>query len=279
MFSNSFIVEEICSEVSVTSKKQEISNTSVVLKHLRLLTTLNFNGYKVTDQGADMLAAILLTTVSLEKFNMSSASLHVVTHTANKINNALSNISSLKVFVLSNNGIDDKVADGIAAVLCSNCFIETLDLSRNRFSSTGVLQIVMELSTNNRVKELDVSNNFITQDNIEDIASALSRCLTLEKLNISSNLLKFTSVLKFTQCFRHHLNLQSLNLSNNIILFYSACEFIVDIILSINQKLVNLNVCGRNIRPRFIEDHLSPPNSEKCPKGFALQNIYFIIPY
>ena len=236
--------------------------------------SLNLSGCKVTDQGADMLAAILLRTVLLKKFDISNATFDVAK--ADKINNALSSISSLKVFVLRKNDIGDEAADSTAAVIRSNCFIETLDLSYNKFSSTGMLQIVMALSTNDRVKELDISSNFITSDNIESIASVLSKCCALEKLNISSNLLKFTSVIKFTQCFRHHLNLQNLNLSNNIILFPSACEFIVDIILSINQKLVNLNVCGRNIRPRFIEDYLSPPINEKSPKGFTLQNLYLL---
>ena len=268
------LVEEVFPELSVTSKKQEIDITSMVVRHLELLTTLNFSGYTVTDKGADMLAEILLRTISLEKFDVSNTTLCV--SKTNTINNALKNVSSLIVFELSNNGIDDTAASSVAAVICSNCLIEKLNLSHNKFSSTGILQIVMALSKNNRVKELDISNNFITPDNIEDIASILSRYLTLEKLNISSNLLKFTSVLKFTQCFRHHLNLQSLNLSNNVILFYSACEFIVDMVLSVNQNLVDLNVCGRNIRPRFTEEYLSPPNDEKSPKGFSFQNLYLL---
>jgi len=56
----------------------------------------------------------------------------------------------------------------------------------------------------------------------------------------------------------------------------SACEFIVDVILSVNQTLVDLNVCGRNIRPRFVDDYLSPPNNESSSNGFDLQNLYLL---
>ena len=51
----------------------------------------------------------------------------------------------------------------------------------------------------------------------------------------------------------------------------------MDVILSVNQGLVNLNVSGRNIRPRFVEDYLSPPpNSEKIGNKFTLQNLYLL---
>ena len=38
--------------------------------------------------------------------------------------------------------------------------------------------------------------------------------------------------------------------------------------------LVNLNVCGRNIRPRYIKDYLSAPSTENNSATFTLQNLY-----
>ena len=37
-----------------------------------------------------------------------------------------------------------------------------------------------------------------------------------------------------------------------------------------------MNVCGRTIRPRFIEDYLSPPNSENNFNRFSLQTLYLL---
>ena len=33
-------------------------------------------------------------------------------------------------------------------------------------------------------------------------------------------------------------------------------------------------MCGRNIRPRFVDDYLSPPSKENISSGFVLQNFY-----
>ena len=249
----------------VRSKKQEITITELIVKHLRFLTSLNLSGCKINDKGADMMAAILPETVSLQKLDLSSTALNVAE--ANKINNALRNISSLKVYNLSDNNINDKAADRIAAVFYSNYLMEEVNLSHNKLSSVGMLQIVISLSN---IKILDVSHNFMKTDvGVEDLATALSECVTLQRLNISQNSLTLTSVLKFTQCFRHHCNLQSLNLNNKTISFSSACEVIVDKILSVNQKLIYLNVCGRNIRPRYIENP---------QETFTLQNLHLLQP-
>ena len=210
-----FLVAKVCPEVSLNCKKQEIHIAMLVAKKLGLLTVLDVSGCKITNQGATLMAAILLETVSLEKLDISNTTLNVVK--GDKISSALKSVPSLK--------------------------------------------------------QLNISNNFITS---EDIATAVSECPRLEELNISQNLLMLSSVVKIAQCFRHHTTLQTLNLSNNMISFSTACEFIVDVILSVNQGLIYLNVCGRNIRPRFVDDYLSPPNTEDNSSRFNLQDLYLL---
>jgi len=215
-----FLVEAVYPGISVRSKKQKQENfiTQLKEKHLGSLTTLNISGCKISDQGVDMMAAVLLHTISLEKLDLSKTTLNAVK--ADKIRSTLRNILSLKV--------------------------------------------------------LNISNNLITSDKIETLATALSECLALEELNISQNILMFSGVVKIAQCFRYHHTLKILDLNNNMVTFSSACEFIVDVILSVNQTLVSLNVCGRNIRPRFVDDYLSPPNIESSSSGFVLQDFYLL---
>ena len=254
------------------SEKYKTTYNMLIVKRLKLLTTLNVSGCNITKQGADMMAAVLLSTVSLTKLDVSNTMLNSTK--ANKIITALKNISSLKVFDMNNNDIDDGAADNITAVISSNCLIENINLSHNKLSHTGVLNIANALSEN--IKILDISSNFITSDNIKDLATALSKCPVLQELNISRNLLTLTNVLSIAQALRYHPTLQSLDLHNNIISFSSACEFIVDVILSVNQTLVNLNVCGRNIRPRYVDDYLSPPCRGDNMNSFTLQNLYLL---
>ena len=85
--------------------------------------------------------------------------------------------------------------------------------------------------------------------------------------------MSLTNVLTIAQYFRNHPSLQSLDLSGNNISFSSACEFIVGIILSVNQKVVNINVCGKNIRPRCTDD-LSPPKNDMYFNALMLQNSF-----
>ena len=277
MFFFLFTEEDICSEVSVRSKRQTTSTAVLLVKQLKLLTTLDISGYKISNKGANMIAVLLMKATSLKVFDVSNSTLN--TEKAITINNSLKSLSSLKILIANNNDICDKVANSTAAVIQNNPLLEKLNISHNWLTSVGLLQIAKALLlASKHIKIFDISNNFIASDNVEMIFTALSNCSTLEELYVSHNLLTFNSVLIIAQCFRHHPTLHTLDLSKNITTFSSACEFIVDIILSVNRKLLNLNVCGRNIRPRFVDDYLSPPNSEKVLNCFALQNLYLLQP-
>ena len=263
-----YLVENICLQVS---RKSKTSITELLVEQLRLLTTLNISGCTINDRGADMIAAVLLESISLRQLDLSNTMLDAIKTTT--INNALKNISSLKVFNLNSNDIDDRAANSIAAVIHSNSLIEIINISHNNLSSTGVLNIAYELSIAKNIKIFNVSNNSIASDSITDLATTLSKCHVLQELNLSHNSLRLTDVLIVAQCLRYHPTLKTLNLSSNVMSFPSACEFIVDVILSVNQSLINLNVCGRNIRPRNVEN-MSLPSSEKDLIIFSLQHLY-----
>ena len=267
-------MEDIYPEVSFNSEKCSTSITASLVEQLRLLTTLNVSGCNITDQGAAMMATVLMETVSLAKLDLSNTLLNSVK--AITIISALKNNSSLKVFNISHNDIDDGAADSITAVISNNSRIETIYLSHNRLSYNGVLKIVALLPES--IKTVDISSNVISCDNVTDLVTALSNFPVLQELNISQNLLSLANVLIFAQYFRNHPTLRSLDLSNNDILFSSACEFIVGVILSVNQKLVNINVCGENIRPRCI-DHLSPPKTDINFTMLTLQKIFSLQHY
>ena len=80
--------------------------------------------------------------------------------------------------------------------------------------------------------------------------------------------------MEVAQVVKDYGNLQTLNLSYNIKSFISEAEVLVDIILSTSSSLIYLNVCGRNIRPRFTNDYLSPPSSYKSSSRFLLHKLY-----
>ena len=249
------------------SEKFGASITTVFAERLRFLTTLNVSSYTITNQGADMIAMVLQEAVSLTKLDLSNTMLN--SSNVAKIICALKTHPCLKVFKINNNDIDDGATDSIAAVI-SNNFLKEIDLSYNKFSSTGVINIANAISN---IEKLDISNNFIVSDNIVVLATALSKCPVLQELNFSQNMLRLTDILTIAQIFRHHPTLQSLDLGSNKISFSSAAEFIIDVILSVNEPLVNLNVCGSNIRPRCTDD-LCPPNNENNSTPFTRSGLY-----
>ena len=209
--------------------------------------------------------------VSLVKLDISRTMLNSVKATT--IIDSLKNNSSLKVFNISHNDIDDGAADSITSVI-SNNLMEIINISSNKLSYPAVLKIANTLSENSNLISLDISDTFTAPDNIAGLATALSKCSVLQELNISYNMLGFTNVLAIAQAFRCHNSVKNLNLSSNNVSFSSACEFIMDVILSVNQKLSNLNVCGRSIPPRNNANYLSSSNSNNNSTTFTFQALY-----
>ena len=261
-------MEDICPEVSFNSKRSSTSINALFVEQISLLTKLNVSGYNITDQGVALMATILMETVSLRNLDLSNTMLNSVKATT--IISALKNNLSLRVFNISHNDIDDGAADTISAVISNNSKIETVNLCHNKLSHKGVSKVVSLLPKS--ITTIDISGNLIACDNIADLATTLSNYPVLQQLSISENLLSLTNVLTIAQYFRNHPTLQSLDLSGNSISFSSACEFIIGIILSVNQKLVNINVCSKNIRPRCTDD-LSPPKNDISFNTLMLQNI------
>ena len=262
---------EYC-KIVTKRRTHEDDIVTFLCKQLIMLRTLNISGCNISDKGKELIVAVLAKTILLENIDMSNINLNTVRVTA--VIRHLKNITSVKSLKLSSNAISEEAANDLADFICNNPLLEKLNLSHNSIS-TGVLRIAISLSNINSIKSLDISRNYITADFIEGIVSALAQCLTLEELNLSHNSLTFTGIVKVAEGLRGHRNLQNLDLSNNLILFHSEGEFLVDLILSTNQSLVYLNISGRNIRPRFSNDHLFPPPDTKLASTrFLLQNLY-----
>jgi len=230
------------------------------------------SGCNITDQGADLVAAVIFKACSLEELDISHTNLNV--SNCLKVNEALKTISSLRFFRMNNNVLTVEATKSIIETINSNYLLEELELSNNDLSSISIIQIVNSLSKSKIIKLLDISKNHVSIHKIESLSNALTNFYALQELNLSQNLLMFTGVIQIGQALRGHPNLKYLNMEKNAISFFSECEFLVDVLLSINQSLLHLNVCGRNIRPRFVEDHMTPPCNHEKHNSFVVQTLY-----
>ena len=181
----------------------------------------------------------------------------------------------LKTLSVHGCSISNKGTELVMKILTKTTLLHKFDMSDSKVNTAKVATIMkVFVLAKTKIKSLNISRNCITTDGIENMVSALTQCLTLEELNMSHNLLTFTGIVKIIESLRGHQTLQSLNLSNNVTSFHSEAEFLVEVILSTNQLLVHVNICGRNIRPRFTNDHLFPPPSTELSTRFPLQNLY-----
>ena len=197
------------------------------------------------------------------------------THEATIITCLSKQVAMLRTLSVNGCGITDKGTELIKEILAKTILLQKFDMSGSKVDTIKAAAIIRALALSEAaVKSLNISSNCVTADGIKNVASALAQCLTLEELNMSHNLLNFSGIVEIAESVRGHQTLQSLNLSNNLISFYSEGEFLIDVILSANQLLIYLNICGRNIRPRFTNDHLFPPPSTELSTRFPLQSLY-----
>ena len=195
------------------------------------------------------------------------------THETNIIAFLSKQLAMLRTLSIHDCNITDKGTELIISFLAESTSLEHIDISNGNLNTLKATEIMRVLT--NSIKSLDISRNCIADDCIGDVVSALTHCLMLEELNISHNLLTLTGIVRVAEGLRGHYNLKNLNVSNNLTSFHSESEFLVDVILSTNQSLAFLNVCGRNIRPRSADSHLyPPPGTELCPVRFPLQSLY-----
>ena len=129
------VVESVCPEVYLSSKKQEVNMTELISKQLASLVTLDISGCDVIHQGVNLITEVLLKAVSLKEFSIANAKLN--TATAIKILATLKDVFSLKVLRLNNNDIGDEAANNISAVVSHNHLIEELNISCNKFSTSA----------------------------------------------------------------------------------------------------------------------------------------------
>lgn len=191
---------------------------------------------------------------------------------------AITTVTALTTIILnqvdlSSYHVTDLEVDEIIGAI-KNHSIEELNISSNNFTAHGVVQIIQALSKT--IMILDISSSFkhSSSNEINELANLLATdCHSLKELNLSHNTLTFNNVLQIVQGLRGHPTLKRLDLSNNITSYFLECEFLIDIILSVNHLLEIVNICGRNIRPRFNDDCLFFP--EENSNRFALQNLYF----
>ena len=127
---------------------------------------------------------------------------------------SLQNVSTLRILDLSYNNISSRSADGIAAVINSNQFLEQLWLDGNMLMTTGVVIIASVLKKHSSLRVLSLSNNEITEDAAEEISAIVNSNTFLQGLLLCNNQLKSIGTCRIVKSLKF---LHILQLTNNYI--------------------------------------------------------------
>ena len=130
---------------------------------------------------------------------------------------SLQNISTLRILDLSYNNISSTSANGIAAVIKSNHFLEQLWLDGSMLMTTGVVIIASVLKNHSNLTLLSLSNNGITEGAAEVISYIVNNNSLLRGLLLSNNQLQSIGISNISKSPAGIKFLQILELTNNCI--------------------------------------------------------------
>ena len=88
-----------------------------------------------------------------------------------KIAKALQNMSTLTIFSISNNNVDEQAAGDIATVLSHNTNLRKLYLNSNNFKTEGMIKIAEGLQNISTLRILNISSNNIGKGAADNIAA------------------------------------------------------------------------------------------------------------
>ena len=216
------IVEQSEEKISQLNASYMITTLSVLIKRLKLLDLEYSN---MDNEAAIQLATALDCNNVLEQLWLRGNVLGAVGATI--ILTSLQNITTLRVLDLSYNNISSRSANGIAAVINSNHFLEQLWLDGNMLMTTGVVIIAKALKKHSNLTLLSLSNNEITEDAAEELSAIVNSNNLLGGLLLSNNQLQFTHLSKTTKFHGGIHFLHILELSNNFINATAADELAV----------------------------------------------------
>ena len=154
----------------------ELQNTS--------LEVFNISKIMMNNTAANKIANVLIRNTQLQELYLSENTLQAKDIV--EISLGLENISTLKVFDISNNDISGEAADHISYVVSKQLKLEKLILGGNDLQG-NLLVIIKELKCYSTLKVLDISNNSASVTTMDMMAVVLYSQANLEKLYLGGN--------------------------------------------------------------------------------------------
>ena len=205
------------------------------------LTRLNISHNEIDEQAVDDIAKLLSQIFKSQELDLSYNNLQVT-----EAVNLLKEVQNISSFSISNNGLNDKAAHGIATFLSHNPQLKVFDLGYNNLQAAGAIVICKEMSNLVSLTKLNLSNNNISDEAADDIATILFQYISLEELDLSYNNLGALGSLHIIRNMIKISNLIKLNICSIGITEIAADDIVT--ILNNNTKMKELDLSYNNIK-------------------------------
>ena len=229
------------------------------LKTLSLLKFLDFEGNQITEDATNHIAEViynnneelgndlaqvfannpLLETVDISHNNLKTQGII-------RLCSSLQDLNQLKELRLGSNGIDERAADGIAAVIHSNPLLTGFDIGFNQLKSNGIIIIANALKKISCLKILSFNNNQFTEAAANDIAQVIANNNQIEEIYLNDNELKATGIKKICKSLRQISTLKALGLGNNFISEEAAGD--IAIVIDHNPLLESIDISNNSLK-------------------------------
>ena len=216
------------------------------LKNITSINVLDLTNNNLFDCIADDIE-LIISCNKLEELYLGGNNLHDTGII--KIAKALQTNCVLKVFDISNNCINGKAANSIAATLANKPKLEKVYLNGNQLQAEDVIMITSELR-NTSLEVFNISQIMMNNTAVNKIANVLVRSTQLQELYLSDNVLKAKDVFEISLGLQNTSTLKVFDISNNDI----SKEAVDDIVyvLSRQVQLEKLIVGGNNFQDGLI---------------------------
>jgi Ran GTPase-activating protein (RanGAP) involved in mRNA processing and transport len=227
------------------SNEETIEMVSALKENNRLIS-LSLN-YKLYDQDAAMIAAVLQENKTLTSLNLAGSKIKDAGATA--IAEALKGNKTLTEIYFNNSAIGDAGAIQIGIALKENDALTKLVLSGNKIGAAGVTQIAEALKGNKTLTELNLNyNDTIGTAGAVQIAKALKENRTLTSLYLNGGNIKNAGAAQIAAALKENKTLTILDLNFNRI----GDNGIVSIAAALheNKALTRLNLKQKEIKDK-----------------------------
>ena len=209
------------------------------LRNITSLKVLNLANSSLSDCIADDIELILscnmLEEVYLGGNNLQEAGMI-------KIAETLKSNTTLKIFDISNNTINSKTANSIAAALANKVKLQKLYLNGNKLQEKDIIKIANTLQTHS-LKVFDVSRNVIESTAASKIKNILNRNTQMKELYLGGNILQTEGISEISSGLANAKTLKIFDISNNSISSEAAGD--IACVVSKQVQLEEL-ILGRN---------------------------------